>query len=62
MIELPVDQVALHEVHVAPADSTAAARDVPALRQDPSLWGNAVGEQAARISQAGESSTAQPLG
>lgn len=47
MVELPINEVALHQVHVVPTDPTAAARDIPALCQDPFLWGEAVGEQAA---------------
>lgn len=61
VIELPIDQVALHQVHVFATDPTAAAGDIPALCQDPFLQGEAVGEQARPwpwtqlpISQAGE--------
>lgn len=45
VIELPIDQVALHQVHMFPTDPTAAAGDIPTLCQDPFLWGEAVGEQ-----------------
>lgn len=41
VIELPIDQVALHQVHVFPTDPTAAAGDIPTVCQDPFCgnWG-----------------------
>lgn len=42
VVELPINQVALHQVDVVPADTTAAAADIPTLCQDPFLWEEAV--------------------
>lgn len=47
VVELPINQVALHQVDVVPADTTAAAADIPTLCQDPFLWERSSGEQAA---------------